>query len=190
MRLPFDPRRARHPAPPPAEAYSLRKRLIVAILGASVLMWMVSLVLIVHVAWRETSDVFDDALKEGARLALVLGANMQSKGMLASPLPRDPDSAAKLKIYYQIVADDGRVLQRGQNAPSQAFSKDLTASDTYVNVWVDGELWRIYVLRAEGLDFQVQMGQEWDERTAVLGTMARNLAWPALMMLADRKSVV
>lgn len=57
-------------------SYSLRKRLIAAILGGSVFIWMVSLGVILAVAWHETSDVFDDALKEGARLALVLGANM------------------------------------------------------------------------------------------------------------------
>ena len=185
MCKPFRQRRERPAAStPPAGGYSLRKRLIVAILGASSLIWVVSLVLIVSVAWRETSDVFDDALKEGARLALVLGANMQSRGMLASPLQRDADEPTKLKIYYQIVADDGQVLQRSRHAPIKPFSDQLKASKTYQNVWIDRELWRVYVLRADGLNFQVQIGQEWDERTAVLGNMAQKLAWPALMLLA------
>ncbi|MFZ2219159.1 MAG: ATP-binding protein [Rhodoferax sp.] len=150
----------------------------------SVFIWMVSLGLIVTVAWQETSDVFDDALKEGARLALVLGANIQSKGSLAKSLPREASEPTKLKIYYQIVADDGRVLQRAERAPNQPFSPNLKESKRYLNVWVDGDLWRVYVLRATGQNFQVQIGQEWDERTAVLGEMAQNLAWPALLLLA------
>ena len=169
---------------PQSGSYSIRKRLIAAILGVSVFIWMVSLGLIVTVAWQETSDVFDDALKEGARLALVLGANIQSKGSLAKSLPREASEPTKLKIYYQIVADDGRVLQRAERAPNQPFSPNLKESKRYLNVWVDGDLWRVYVLRATGQNFQVQIGQEWDERTAVLGEMAQNLAWPALLLLA------
>ena len=164
--------------------YSLRKRLIAAILGISVFIWMVSLGVIVAVAWYETSDVFDDALKESARLALVLGANLQTQGALADAVPREAGEPTKLKIYYQIVADDGRVLQRAERAPAQPFSADLSASKRYLNVWVDGDLWRVYVLRAKGQKFQVQIGQEWDERTAVLDEMAQKLAWPALLLLA------
>ena len=165
-------------------SYSLRKRLIAAILGVSVFIWMVSLGVIVTVAWYETSDVFDDALKEGARLALVLGASMQSQGALAGTLPREASEPTKLRIYYQIVSDDGRVLQRAERAPDKAFSADLKASKRYLNVWVDGELWRVYVLRANGQNFQVQIGQQWEKRSEVLGEMAQNLAWPALFLLA------
>jgi two-component system sensor histidine kinase QseC len=170
--------------PPNASgSYSLRKRLIAAILGISVFIWMVSLSIIVTVAWRETSDVFDDALKEGARLALVLGANLQSQGALTGAQPREGGEPTKLKIYYQIVADDGRVLQRAERAPSRPFSDQLTASNRYLNVWVDGDLWRVYVLRVPDQPFQVQIGQEWDERTEMLDEMAKNLAWPALLLL-------
>lgn len=164
-------------------SYSLRKRLIASILGISVFIWMVSLSVIVTVAWRGTSDVFDDALKEGARLALVLGANLQSQGALTGTPPREASEPTKLKIYYQIVADNGRVIQRTERAPSQPFSDNLTESRRYLNVWADGNLWRVYVLRVPSQNFQVQIGQEWNERTEVLGEMAQNLAWPALLLL-------
>ena len=172
------------PATPGGGSYSLRKRLIAAILGISVFIWMVSLGVIVAAAWHETSEVFDDALKEGARLALVLGASMQSQGALADTLPREASEPTKLRIYYQIVSDEGRVLQRAERAPAQPFSADLTASKRYLNVWVDGELWRVYVLRAKGQNFQVQIGQQWKKRTQVLSEMAQKLAWPALLLLA------
>lgn len=171
-------------AGPHGRSYSLRQRLIAAILGVSVFIWMISLGVIVAVAWHEASDVFDDALKEGARLALVLGASMQSRGALADTLPREASEPTKLRIYYQIVSDEGRVLQRAEHAPAEPFSADLKASKRYLNVWVDGELWRVYVLRAKGQNFQVQIGQQWDKRSEVLGEMAQNLAWPALFLLA------
>ena len=165
-------------------SYSLRKRLITAILGISIFIWMASLGVIVTVAWHETSDVFDDALKEGARLALVLGTSMQSRGALEGTLAREAGEPTKLRIYYQIVSDQGHVLQRAEHAPTQPFSADLKASKRYLNVWTDGELWRVYVLRANGQNFQVQIGQQWEKRSQVLGEMAQNLAWPALLLLA------
>ncbi|RYF40533.1 MAG: HAMP domain-containing protein [Comamonadaceae bacterium] len=172
------------PAPSPARgAWSLRRRLVASILGASVLMWLVSLALIVHVAWRETSSVFDDALEEGARLALVLGSSLQAQGALAGSDPTTGREPARLQLYYQIVSDDGRVLRRAARAPAQAFSTDLQEDDDFRNVRVDGQAWRVYLLRAEGLDFQVQIGQPWDERLELLDEMAEELVWPALVML-------
>ncbi len=164
-------------------AYSLRRRLTGSILGASILVWAVSLAIVVHVAWRETSDVFDESLKEGARLALVLGSTLQSQGALASNDEITAREPAKLKLYYQIVGDDGRVLRRARNAPERAFSADLGRDSGFADVWVDGEAWRVYVLRADGQRFQVQIGQPWDERLELLEEVAEALVWPALVLL-------
>ncbi len=76
------------------------------------------------------------------------------------------------------------MLQRARKAPAQPFSSDLSRRSGYLNVWVDGKPWRIYVVHAQYQPFQVQIGQPWDERTELLGEMAERLAWPALGMLA------
>ncbi len=179
--------RRRLPARAPAGAYSLRRRLTASVLGASVFMWVVCMAVVVHVAWRETSEVFDDALEEGARLALVLGVNLERQGALAggegerAEAPRAP---AKLKLYYQIVGSDGRVWRRAEGAPDQPFSRELAQRHGYLNTWIDGRAWRIYVLRAEGRGFQVQIGQPWEERIGLLDEIAEELLWPALLLLA------
>ncbi|MES2531815.1 MAG: ATP-binding protein [Pseudomonadota bacterium] len=167
---------------PSAGAYSLRRRLIVSVLGASVLIWLASLAVVVHVAWRETSEVFDDALKEGARLVLALGTVQDGLG--AAGGPDDRRGAAKLELHYQLVSADGRVLRRAEEAPSQPFSKDFDRRKGYENVWVDGRAWRVYLLRSEAGGPQVQIGQPWDERLELLDEMAEDLAWPMLGMLA------
>ena len=167
-----------------AAPYSLRRRLIGAILAASVLVWAVSLALIVHVAWRETSEVFDDSLEEGARLALVLGAGLQARGAVAGDEAATAREPARLKLYYQIVDGDGSMLRRAARAPEQPFSDEFQEDDAYRNVWAGGQAWRVYLLRADGLPFQVQIGQPWDERTELLEDMAEALVWPALVMLA------
>ena len=162
-------------------AYSLRRRLIVSILGASVIVWLASLAVVVHVAWRETSDVFDDALKEGARLVLALGGTQTPPGASAGLDARG--EAAKLELHYQLVSTDGRVLRRGEEAPAQPFSPDFTRRKGYENLWVDGRAWRVYLLRADGQDVQVQIGQPWDERLELLEDIAEDLLWPMLGLL-------
>ncbi|CAN5383620.1 ATP-binding protein [soil metagenome] len=163
-------------------AYSLRRRLIVSVLGASVLIWLASLAVVVHVAWRETSEVFDDALKEGARLVLALGTVQDGFG--AAGGPEDRRGAAKLELHYQLVSADGRVLRRAEEAPSRPFSTAFDRRKGYENVWVDGRAWRVYLLRSDGDGPQVQIGQPWDERLELLEEMAEDLVWPMLGMLA------
>ncbi|WP_435504190.1 ATP-binding protein [Variovorax sp. RHLX14] len=166
-------------------AYSLRRRLIASVLGASVVVWLVTLAVVVHVAWRQTSDVFDDALKEGARLVLALGT-AQSPARAAGDQP-DRREAAKLELHYQLVSSDGRVLRRAEEAPPQPFSSSFNRRKGYENVWVDGRAWRVYLLRAEGDEkgegVQVQIGQPWDERLELLEDIAEDLAWPMLGLL-------
>lgn len=165
-------------------AYSLRRRLIVSILGASVLVWAASLAVVVHVAWRETSDVFDDALEESARLVLALGDPRSQPGSPAGLAARG--EAAKLELHYQLVDGAGRVLRRGEDAPAEPFSRDFGRREGYENVRVDGRAWRVYLLRGDGDadgGIQVQIGQPWDERLELLDDIAEDLAWPMAGLL-------
>jgi signal transduction histidine kinase len=162
-------------------AYSLRRRLVASVLGASVAVWLVSLAVVVHVAWHETSDVFDDALKEGARLVLALGT---AQGPAARGAAAEAHRGeAKLELHYQLVSTDGRVLHRAEEAPAQAFSQAFGKRKGFENVWVDGRAWRVYLLRADGQDVQVQIGQPWDERLELLEDIAEDLLWPMLGLL-------
>jgi signal transduction histidine kinase len=162
-------------------AYSLRRRLVASVLGASVAVWLVSLAVVVHVAWHETSDVFDDALKEGARLVLALGT---AQGPAARGAAAEAHRGeAKLELHYQLVSTEGRVLHRAEEAPAQAFSQAFGKRKGFENVWVDGRAWRVYLLRADGQDVQVQIGQPWDERLELLEDIAEDLLWPMLGLL-------
>lgn len=162
--------------------YSLRRRLIACILGASVLVWLIGLAMIVSAAWDETSEVFDDALEEGAGLVLALGDDLHRHGLQPVAAGKGPEPA-KLNLYYQIVAPDGRILHRAERAPAEPFSRGTDKRTGFLDVRVAGKLWRVYVLHPEGQEFQVQIGQPWDERLELLEDMAEDLAWPALLLM-------
>ncbi|KQP20679.1 ATP-binding protein [Pseudorhodoferax sp. Leaf265] len=163
-------------------SYSLRRRLLAWVLGASVTAWLVSLAIVVGVAWHESSAVFDEALEETARLALALGTDPQQR----SATPRAGSALAgesRLKLYYQLVDADGRVRSRAEDAPAQPFVRDAKRRDFHANVWIDGSYWRVYVERDARSGLTAQVGQPWKERADLLEEMAEKLAWPMLGLL-------
>lgn len=165
------------------KSWSLRKRLLLTVMGTGIGLWLVSLVIVIGVAWNATSEVFDEALEESTRLVLQLGTESTPGASGARGLRPDRGEALKLRMYYQLVAPDGRVLLRGEDTPGTAFVRDEARMKGHSNVWMDGELWRVHVRRgASGISAQV--AQPMDERLDLLEDMAENLAWPALVLLA------
>ena len=163
--------------------HSLRRRLLAWVLGASVAAWLLSLGIIVGVAWRESGEMFDEALEEGARLALALGAELPVGGAPTRRLRDDDGDPQKLKLYYQLVAGD-QVLRRAEGAPAEPFVRRFRKDGGHVDVRIDGSAWRVYVRRDPATGLQAQVGQPLAERLELLEEMAEKLAWPALLLLA------
>jgi two-component system sensor histidine kinase QseC len=166
---------------PARGGWSLRRRLLLAVMGTSVGLWLTSLAIVVGVAWFATSEVFDDALEEGSRLVLRLGIPGEAPGGIQDLRAKRGDTL-KLRMYYQLVAPDGRVLLRGEDTPETAFLPG-TRRKTMTTVRADGELWRVHVRPGPG-GVTAQVAQPMEERLDLLEEMAENLAWPALALLA------
>ena len=164
---------------------SLRTRLILTTVGSSIVAGLISTIIVVSMAWHETSEVFDDALEEGARLALSLGASMQRSGVLDDfEQAEDSRAAARVHLYYQLI-QDGDVLRRAHDAPSRPFVDPDRRSDRFYNTWVNGTLWRVYLLRdtrADSDDLSVQIGQHWNDRNELLAETIEALIWPAVIL--------
>lgn len=162
--------------------WSLRRRLLLAAMGTSISLWLASLAIVVSVAWFATSDVFDDALEEGSRLVLQLAPPGEAPAGAVRGPHREPGGALKLRMYYQLVAADGRVLLRGEDTPETAFLPGAGDEET-ATVWVGDVLWRVHVRPGPG-GVTAQVAQPMEERLELLEDMAENLAWPALGLLA------
>ena len=155
--------------------YSLQRRLIATTVGSSVIIGLVSTAIVLAIAWKETSEAFDDHLEEGAKLALTFGEDVLRDG---GDRRARGDRRAQLRLDYQILSRDGRVVRRGKDAPSRPFVDPASRDDRFYDTRVDGEWWRVYVLRHESQGFSVQVGQEWDERSGLISDVLESLAWP------------
>lgn len=163
-------------------SYSLRLRLLWTIVGTSTLLWLASLTIMVFIAWNETNDVFDDALKESSNLIMAATTDFNERGLLnqseaAAGEPR------KVDIQYQIVID-GRVIQRTAKAPATPFVAGFEQRKGFKNIDIDGKRWRIFVLRSKDARFEVQVGQKFKKRLDILEELADSLALPVLLLLA------
>ena len=162
---------------------SLRRRLVLAIVSASVALWLASLGIVTVIAWHETNDVFDDALEEAGYMILSATTDWHARGLPARPATRE---VRKVDMQYQIV-QEGRVIQRTEGAPRQAFVSGFDDDEGFADPKVDGRRWRVFVVRDEENRFEVQVGQRHDKRFDILEELADSLWLPVagiLLLLA------
>jgi two-component system sensor histidine kinase QseC len=166
------------PHPPP----SLRRRLLLAIVSASVVLWLASLGIVTAIAWQETNEVFDDALEEAGYLILAATTDLHERG-----LPPRPGAggahARKVDMQYQVVSG-GRVIQRTGKAPLHPFVRGFKDDDGFAEPRVDGERWRVFLVRDAARGIEVQVGQQLDQRFDILEELAESLWLPVLGILA------
>ncbi|WP_077002498.1 ATP-binding protein [Variovorax sp. KK3] len=168
-----------------AKSYSLRRRLIATTVGSSVAVGLVSTVIVLVIAWKEVGDAYDDTLEEGSRIVLALG-EAALRGP-AGPSGADDRGRQELRLNYQMVAGDGTVLLRGNDAPKQPFvaPADLRGkSSRFHDVQQDDRWWRVHVRRHPTQDLSVQVGQKWKERSELIGDVLESLAWPLAALWA------
>jgi len=162
-------------------AWSLRRRLLLAIVGASTVLWLASLGIVTVIAWRETNGVFDDALEESGYMIMAATTDWNERGLLRE---RGADGAhgGKVDMQYQIVAA-GRVIQRTGDAPLRPFVADFDDDDGFAEALVDGKRWRVFVVRDAAREVEVQVGQRIKQRYDILEELAESLWLPVLGFL-------
>jgi len=166
----------------PTKPWSLRRRLLAAILAASAVLWLASLGTLTTIAWRETGEVFDDALEESAYMLMTATTSFEARGLLARQSPNDGDGVRRVDMQYQIVVA-GQVVQRTVDAPLQPFVKGFDDDHGFTNLMVGDKRWRVFVVRDEARRFEVQVGQRFDKRYDILEELAEALWLPVLGFL-------
>ncbi|KFC72030.1 ATP-binding protein [Massilia sp. LC238] len=166
----------------PAGPWSLRRRLLAAILAASSVLWLAGLGTLTAIAWQETGEVFDDALEESAYMLMAATTDLDARGLLAPLPPMEGDGVRRVDMQYQVVAG-GRVVQRSAGAPAHPFVGGFGDEHGFADLRVEGDDWRVFVVRDGVRRFEVQVGQRADKRFEILEDLAEALWLPALGIL-------
>ncbi len=166
----------------PVGPWSLRRRLLAAILAASSVLWLAGLGTLTAIAWQETGEVFDDALEESAYMLMAATTDLDARGLLAPLPPMEGDGVRRVDMQYQVVAGS-RVVQRSAGAPAHPFVGGFGDEHGFADLRVDGDDWRVFVVRDPARRFEVQVGQRADKRFEILEDLAEALWLPALGIL-------
>jgi two-component system sensor histidine kinase QseC len=166
----------------PRRPWSLRRRLLAAIVAASTVLWLASLGIVTMIAWHETSDVFDDALEESGYMLMAATTDWDERDLLALARPGSAQGR-KVDMQYQLVVA-GRVIQRPGGGPARPFVADFDDDDGFSDVDVDDRRWRVFVVRDADRNVEVQVGQKQSKRFDILEELADHLWLPVLGFLA------
>ena len=170
------------------KTFSIRRRLMILILGSVLLVWLAMLVSSYAETRHELHELADARLEENARTLALL--NLNGVKLLAAAIrekqeEHDDEHEQKKHIGFQIWDGGGNLLVHSAGAPDAAF--DPRAG--YVTLAANGKSWRSYAMQDDANGNQVRVFEAAQMRDAVVNESAIRmgqvmlLAVPALALL-------
>lgn len=157
-------------------APSLRRRLLLGLLGAVGVAWLLLALASYVDAHHEIDELFDAQLTQSAQILLSQATDEIDEidfdsGKLEHEYQR--------RFIFQIRDNQGRLLAHSAKAPRQPLS-DV---DGFRDMQLAGETWRVFALWDEEGGYQVQVAERHDIRGDLAQKIALRMLLPAIVLL-------
>ncbi len=161
----------------PAPAYSLKRRLLAALLASIAFVWLATAVFSYFDAQHELDELLDAHLAQSASLLLA-----QTGG---EPEEIDTEHMPQLHKRARNVAiqmwEHGATLRlHSANAPAGRLSRQ---DEGFSDAVIGGERWRVFSAWDEARRYLVQVGERYETRDEIAASLAKNLLLPLLFAL-------
>ncbi|MBZ0088630.1 MAG: sensor histidine kinase N-terminal domain-containing protein [Thermomonas sp.] len=139
------------------KTFSVRRRLLVMLLGSLALVWIVMLGFGYQKAHEEIHELSDARLQQAARTLLVLDLKRLTRLAQADENRTEddpnnvPDEQEAPPLAFQAWGSDGRLLLDSVNAPDAPY----TTTEGYATRRIDGKDWRSYSVQDHKHDYRV-----------------------------------
>jgi two-component system sensor histidine kinase QseC len=153
---------------------SLRRRLLVLLLGAILLLWALIAAVSFYFARHEIDELMDAQLAQSAQ---VIMAQAQTEAEYVATEVEVFKHKYEQKLAFQVFDARGLLRLRTANAPRGRMSD---AEDGFSNTVVDGVVWRVFSRWDSGGRFLVQVGQSEEIRDELAGDIMLTLLAPVL----------
>jgi two-component system sensor histidine kinase QseC len=156
---------------------SIRRQLLLVLLGAVTLAWIATTIVSYFDARHELGELLDAHLAQSASLLVAqLGHESAEIDIEHSPI---------LHPYGQRVAfqfwENGTALRlHSANAPNSRLSPK---SESFDDANIEGARWRVFSGWDAERRYLVQVGERLDAREEIVATIAKNMLWPLLVAL-------
>lgn len=159
--------------------FSLRRRLLLLILGGVSVLWMVMLALSYLDAHHEIDELLDAQLAQTAQTLLALASHEAHEGDEGIAELGDEADKHQHNLRFQIWGTDGVLLMRSQNAPITP----LTSHEGFSDGADQSGQWRYFALWDKSRVLQVQVGEGQEGRDELILQVAWKLLLPGLFGL-------
>lgn len=162
--------------------FSIRRRLLLLLLGSLALVWVVMLGLTYSKAHEEVHEIADARLQQSARTLMLL--DLKRLGRLVKGRTQDDDhdhdmDSGSNPLDFQVWSDEGELLLRSANAPAALFRP----GEGYSTFEFDHRQWRGYASHDRARHYQVRVFEPLDARDQLIGKLTRRMAQALLLAL-------
>jgi two-component system sensor histidine kinase QseC len=169
----------------PPSAFSIRHRLLALLLGATVLVWLITAVSSFLEAHGEIDELFDAQLAQSARVLLAEAGHELAEGAGHEAQEIEIERGGEghryeQKIAFQVWSKDGRLLLRSASAPSMRMTERFAG---FSDAQLDGRHWRVFSDWDDRREFQIQVAERHDIRNELARGIVLRLACPFLFAL-------
>jgi len=170
---------------------SLRQRLLLTLLSATLLAWTGTAAKNYFDNRREIADLFDAQLAQSARALLALSAHelYEQLAYIAQDVNRGhhiPEQSStqihkyEQRLAFQIWSHDGKLAVRSDSAPTSPLA---TETGVFRDRVINGQRWRVYALAASDKNLEVHVGEHYDQREQLSEDVARRLLTAVFLSL-------
>ena len=159
--------------------FSLRRRLLLLILGGGAVLWLAMLVLSYLDAHHEIDELLDAQLAQTAQTLLALASHEAHEGDEGIAELGNEADKHQHNLRFQIWGADGVLLMRSKNAPTTP----LTLQEGFSEISDRDGQWRCFSLWDKSRVLQVQVGEDQEGRDELILQVAWKLLLPALFGL-------
>ncbi len=172
--------------------HSIRSRLLVSILGITLLVWLLTAISSYWESRHEVEELFDAQLAQSARTLLALSshelAELTDQQMASAHIHFIPDAWAggdptyQQNLAYQIwIQPQNTLLLRSDTAPEEPLSH--TTENGFINKQVGDKRWRIFTLSDSSGRFRVQVAESITIRNHLIFEITQRLVTPVLIVI-------
>ncbi|MBU6459674.1 MAG: sensor histidine kinase N-terminal domain-containing protein [Proteobacteria bacterium] len=163
--------------------FSIKRRLILLILGSTLLVWLVALLLSFFGARQEINQLVDVQLEQSAQtLALLdlhkLTALAHTTERIHAQKDKDRDND-DLNMEFQVWTDSGRLITHSPSTPKFAYHPQ----DGYQTIRVHSVYWRTYARHDINHAYQIRLFESIHSRNNLINSGAWHIAQFMLIVL-------
>lgn len=160
--------------------FSMRRRLLLLLLGSLVLVWAAILGFGYSEAHEEIHELADARLRQSAQTLMLLDLKRLGRVVKTERQEDDRDiDGDSGPLGFQVWSDDGELLLQGAKAPSASFH----AGEGFATFDVDHRQWRSYAARDYARHYQVRVFEPMSARDELIAKLARRMAHVLLLAL-------